>query len=311
VPLLGYAVWFHSHYGVYGTAENPALPLYGRTAQVADCSRLPALTERERRLCPAEPLDERHAPDWYWLNGSVRPALQFANDDPVFDSFNGKVLRAQFPAVVKQWAKDTSFFFRVAEPDDRASCLNQMWVPVAAQPTPLWWCYPHPALTDSFDAAIDGNAIRAEISEERLPTHLYAYLAEARTPPFLLTAAIVITLVGSLRRATPRSNHRSPRATLRPPAVRGDDGWAALFSTAVALALLALGVAGSMFDIRYALPALPLLGLSAALTVNQLLGGRRAGQPATGATMPSTGGADAVAPTAKEAPRTVADQLGR
>jgi hypothetical protein len=135
IPLAGYAVWFHGQYGVYGFSQNPSLILYGRVAQIVDCDRLTNLTPRERRLCPAEPLGQRHAADWYWLVGSERRALQFAPDDPVFASFDHKVMLAQFGDLAWQWAKEMTFFFRVASPDDRVTCLSRMWVPLPGDPT--------------------------------------------------------------------------------------------------------------------------------------------------------------------------------
>lgn len=293
-PMAAYVMWFHHSYGVYGFTRNPSLVLYGRMAQVADCDRLPELTARERRLCPAEPLGHRHAADWYWLVGADRPALRFAPDDPVFAGFDHKVLRAQFPAVARQWAKETSFFFRVAAPDERAICLNRLWVPVPGKPVPLPWCYPHPATTGSFDASLDLAATRTAPADSRVArarTYLERYLALARTPPVALAAAVVVTLLGSLRvplaarprcRRTRRLPGRARRlrwvpALPRAPGllrIRGADGRDALFSLAVGGALLGLAVAGSMFDIRYALPALPMLGIGAALAGNQLLGPR-------------------------------------
>jgi hypothetical protein len=45
-----------------------------------------------------------------------------------------------------------------------------------------------------------------------------------------------------------------------------------LFAAGMALALLSLAVAGAMYDVRYSLPALPLLGIGAVLAAEQLIG---------------------------------------
>jgi hypothetical protein len=62
--LGSYAAYFWSETGRVGFTEASGGVLYGRTAVVADCERLP-LTPAQRGLCPVEPLGERFGVDHY------------------------------------------------------------------------------------------------------------------------------------------------------------------------------------------------------------------------------------------------------
>lgn len=68
VPLFGYASW-NKLAGNDFELDGPARAklLYARTAPVADCSELAAdrVPTHVMALCPAEPPEQRHGPDWY------------------------------------------------------------------------------------------------------------------------------------------------------------------------------------------------------------------------------------------------------
>lgn len=250
VPVVGYVFWFHSHYGVYGTAEQPELPLYGRVTQIVDCDRL-QLTPQERELCPPEPLGQRHAPDWYWLGRVPDPP------NPAISTFNAKVLREQPLDLVVRWAIDTSFFFRQAMPRDREECLRYVWVPMN-RPRDTG-CYPAEAANTSFYPwAEDSWGSPAPAPSSGLADLVRDYAAETRTPPLLLIIELIIVVVGAVR-------------WRRRPRFAGDDGRDAVMAAVTGFALLGLSVAGSMYDLRYSLPALPLFGVGAALAANLLL----------------------------------------
>ena len=68
VPLLGYATW-NSASGNAFELDGPrrAKLLYARSAPVADCAELAAdgVAPHILALCPSEPPERRHGPDWY------------------------------------------------------------------------------------------------------------------------------------------------------------------------------------------------------------------------------------------------------
>jgi hypothetical protein len=61
IPVVGYAIWFHSRTGTYGLSQSEGFYLYGRTSSFAECSKInpPA---NERVLCLSTPPAERQPP---------------------------------------------------------------------------------------------------------------------------------------------------------------------------------------------------------------------------------------------------------
>lgn len=58
LPLVAYAAWFHSFFGVYALNGYSGHILYGRVAPFADCNQF-TVPARERVLCPTQPVGER------------------------------------------------------------------------------------------------------------------------------------------------------------------------------------------------------------------------------------------------------------
>ncbi|WP_132878400.1 hypothetical protein [Tamaricihabitans halophyticus] len=98
--VFSYATYYHSYSGSWGVAGSSSKVLYGRTATVADCSKLD-LNPAEEPLCPKEPLGERYGVDVYThgLKGWDPRALELADEygglDATTRSFANKVLAAQ------------------------------------------------------------------------------------------------------------------------------------------------------------------------------------------------------------------------
>ena len=59
VPLVGYAIWFHSLHGTYAITGNGGRFLYGRVTPFADCSGGPRCPLKRRVLCPLSPVGHR------------------------------------------------------------------------------------------------------------------------------------------------------------------------------------------------------------------------------------------------------------
>ena len=99
LPAVGFLVWMHQTYGVYGFSTWSGRFLYARVAPIAQCDRLGDLTPQERTLCDRRPLDERPGPDGYIWSGPLplgqerQPNLPARNvPDRVAGSFARKVL---------------------------------------------------------------------------------------------------------------------------------------------------------------------------------------------------------------------------
>lgn len=61
IPLVGYAIWYHSSTGTYGLTSADGFLLWGRTSSFADCAKIkPPPAERE--LCLSTPVSKRRPP---------------------------------------------------------------------------------------------------------------------------------------------------------------------------------------------------------------------------------------------------------
>lgn len=73
VPLVGYALIFHSYYGQLAWTSYSGRELYGEVAQFAKCDKLPAT---DQALCPSGPLGQRAGSNQYtWSPGSLMQRL--------------------------------------------------------------------------------------------------------------------------------------------------------------------------------------------------------------------------------------------
>jgi hypothetical protein len=249
VPVVAYMLVYQAQHGVFALGEGNARRYYGRAAQIADCDHL-ALTERERLLCPTEPLGQRRAPDEYGLFDDS-PAAQFSDDDPAFAGFVDKVFQAQPADLVVAWVKDFSYFFQVSSPSVRHECLSRLWVPTRGVSAPLEWCYPHLASTDGFSAELP----EGPSSGNPVATLVRMYTDGARVHPWILVGLLIVGALGVLAARRGGDRATGQRIVL-------------LFASGVAL--LVASVVGAMYDARYTIPVQPLFFLGAALAVDQI-----------------------------------------
>jgi hypothetical protein len=61
IPVVGYAIWFHSWTGTYGLTQSEGFYLYGRTSSFAECSQINPPAD-ERVLCLSTPPAKRQPP---------------------------------------------------------------------------------------------------------------------------------------------------------------------------------------------------------------------------------------------------------
>ena len=245
--------------GFYGLGESGGWALYSRVAGFADCARFdpPAGTEQ---LCESTPPERRPNPDWYGASPDS-PAVQLFESAP-----NGD-------AELRSWAESAI----IAQPLDYAGeVLDDLALFVDEQPwtnrdvsligsrvvsftlrSPDEHCAP--SICRAPPLGIEGNSVFAWTSpdagayyaafEPRAGTAVLLFQdlqRVLRMHGVLLGIAIALSLLGLL-------------------AVRGRLARAQWLLTFSAVALLVTPVATTTYNIRYAIPALPLFAAAAVL----------------------------------------------
>ena len=245
--------------GFYGLGESGGWALYSRVAGFADCTRFdpPAGTEQ---LCESTPPEGRLNPDWYGASRDS-PAVRLFESPP-----NGD-------AELRSWAESAI----VAQPLDYAGeVLDDLALFVDEQPwtnrnvsligsravsftlrSPDEHC--DPSICRAPPLGVEGNSVFGWTSPEA-GAYYTAFEPRAgaavllfqdlqrvlRVHGVLLGIAIALSLLGLL-------------------AVRGRLARAQWLLTLSAVALLVTPVATTTYNIRYAIPALPLFAAAAVL----------------------------------------------
>lgn len=246
---------------VYGSNSSA---LYGRAASIADCSRVPALTEQERLLCP-RPGQEGMRPDWYiWADDAPgRPYRSKGWAYPMMRGFALAVLAAQPGDYLRQVGKEVAAHF-VPGVDLGWSygCLRERSsMPATARDTlPIGLqCHPQLASAGFRDQA---HPYTDNPPATPLTTSLHGYSTVVRLAPVTLSVAVVLTLAAFLPLLLRRRRRGSPW-------LARDAGMLTLAS----LTFIVLPVVIGMYEARYGLPALPLLCIAGALSAHQLRSG--------------------------------------
>jgi hypothetical protein len=247
-----YALYFHAETGRWGFTGAGNQVLYGRTAVVADCSKLP-LDEGTRLFCPKEPLGERLGVDKYAHNhygdpnwpGPLPPGK---TKQELATEFARLVIRHQPLDVTWAALKDFAKGFaptRTTSPDD-----------VPLERWQFQTTYPNLEDPNTAKAAVTWGGSEPHV--EQVPAAiLRAYqLNGGYTSGSVLGICVLIALaaVAGLGRAR-TSGLRS----------------AALLPAAAGVILL-LGSAAFEFSWRYQLPGLVFFPLAGAIGLRALLG---------------------------------------
>ncbi|WP_238334703.1 glycosyltransferase family 2 protein [Kribbella amoyensis] len=252
IPFGAYVGYVHAETGRWAISGAENQVLYGRTAVVANCAKLP-LDEGTRLFCPKEPLGERMGVDRYAHNrygdpnwpgelppGTTKPQLA--------KEFSGIVLRHQ-PFDVA-WAAGKDFLkgfapTRTTSPDD---------VPLERWQFQL----SYPNLQDEKTAQASEKFGGMEPHVNKGPaTVLRAYQLNGGFTP-----GLVLGIAGLIALAAAFGVGRAKQSRLRA---------AALLPVSAAVVLL-LGSAAFEFSWRYQLPGLVLFPLAGALGLTALLG---------------------------------------
>jgi hypothetical protein len=252
VALLGgYMVWYHSHWGVYSMGQYQGRFLYARVMSIADCRKL-TLTDEEKKLCvPVRTPDMAQRPDQFiWSTSS--PATRFfpdAKDDPILQKFAVKVMKAQPGAFLGLVAEQTGWHLRWRAPiNGNAECLATQWLP---PPNPGDQCQARYYLPVKAGFAPPPNFL----VDNRQAKALHAYGEWVTTPGPLYAVGVVVALFAAVWRV-----RRRPWR----------DAADALMFTFAGFGLLIVSVATSLFDYRYAEPAVLLVPVGLALAINRI-----------------------------------------
>jgi hypothetical protein len=255
VLLFGYLSWARYSTGTFSFSTMQGRFLYSRVAIVADCAKL-ELTTEQRELCPTQPLDRRpERGDWYVWND---PNLaRFGMDqDALIGSFAKAVITQQPWDYLAMVTRDTARFLAPGIPNGPAtSCLFQWWAFPAELPDTASngeRCKPLLANSNSFSA----EPVNPVINEHSRLRKAFAVYSDWITVP--RTALGIAVLLGLAA------------ACWRPRRPGWRDGLDSAALTTIAVGLLVLAAATTMYEIRYALPSIVLLGMGGALGVHRL-----------------------------------------
>jgi hypothetical protein len=251
VVFSAYAVYFHAETGRGGFTGAENQVLYGRTAVVADCSKLP-LNEGTRLFCPKEPLGQRLGVDNYAHNhygdpnwpGPLPPGT---TKQELATEFARLVIRHQPLDVTWAALKDFAKGFaptRTSSPDDVPLSRWQFQLtypnlkdPNTAKVAEKWGGAPH-------DAHVPAVILRAY------------QLNGGYTSGSVLGIAVLIALAAAA--GFGRAKTSGLRAAALLPAAAG--------------VILLLGSAAFEFSWRYQLPGLVFFPLAGAIGLRALLG---------------------------------------
>ena len=253
ILVFSYATYFHKETGDWGLTGSSGGVLYGRTAEVVDCSTL-NVPDDLKQLCPLEPLDHRLGVDYYaHLEFTTWPAY-------VPDGMTVQQLERQFAqAVIDQqpWRvaqgilEDFGKGFAPGKTDTAQTSITPVTRWQFQTTYPLWvdsattWQY---AITYSDQPPEVNTALAGFLRGYQL--------GGGYTPGPLLAGFALVGLIGGL------GVGRGRRSGIRS---------ATLLPTTLGLAVL-LGSAAFEFSWRYQLPGLVLLPLGGVLGMTALIG---------------------------------------
>lgn len=277
LPLLAYAGWFDSLYGHFSLQNYGGKFLYGRVAPFAECHGL-ALSKVERSLCPP-PGPRSQWPTWY-VFGPPSPFLKepLASDpatNQIAMGFAQKVILNQPTRYAAAVGRDFGAWFnpvRTTGPDaDPVSIDFQFRLSTLT-------AYASPLITNWIKEADNSPGARAVVVRP-VARVLHDWQRDFYFPGPLFALSIVLGCAGLAGR------QRRARRNVGPEGL----------TYALTATLLLLGpVATVVFDYRFLVPALPLLGTSAVLGLSSLSSRVRtpAGVPCAAGVTDVTGGGE-------------------
>ncbi|MDT5027872.1 MAG: hypothetical protein QOE61_4298 [Micromonosporaceae bacterium] len=258
IPYVIVQVLVSGHTSVYGSNSSA---IYGRAASIADCDRL-TLTAAERKLCPG-PGQRNMRPDWYiWATDA--PGAKYRGASSAYPAMRGfaiAVFTTQPGDYFRQVGKElAAHFVPGIDLGWSYGCLRERGgsLPATARDTRPIGQQCHPQLASAnFDDRSNPSATNPPATP--LTVALHGYSVAVRTSPVVVSLATLLTLLAFFIR-------------------RRGQWWLARDAGMLmvsGLALIVLPVLVGMYEARYALPALPLVCIAGALSVQQLRLSRR------------------------------------
>jgi 4-amino-4-deoxy-L-arabinose transferase-like glycosyltransferase len=272
VPYLAMVIWIGDKQSVYGSQSGTAL--YGRTAIISDCDHLD-LTPNERIACPDQPLGQRwdRADAFFWRRPARLSDLYTPAGAKRLTDFSMEVIKQQPLDYLGIVAKESAaHFIPGLYLGPMNECLRERLVP------PVEFRGTGKAVDRCAPAQARGDF---QVYEAYLPTAptatpltqvLHRYGEWTRVVPVVLSLGLLLTLVALAA---------GGRITSR---IRFD----LLLLILAGPGLTVLTVAVGMYEPRYALPALPLAAIAAALAWHGIRTRTRTKTPASDADTPAT-----------------------
>jgi hypothetical protein len=251
IPLISYAAWYDSHWNTFSLSSYDGYFLYGRVSTFADCADWP-VTPAQRQFCFRGPPSTRHNPNYYvwqkWTNRHLSHAEHIRGLKPFamnsrLRTFSLDAIEHQPVAYAKTILGDLVHYVSPGH-----------WTNRFDTPSTHWF------FPDNIHAT--GRLMDRKIAVKRhggtlaIDASLASVLRVYQKFGFVQGPLLALAFLAGLAAA----------AVGRPAGGRRLRAEALLFSL-VGLSLPATAAATTMFDYRYALPAIPPLALAAGTAV--------------------------------------------
>lgn len=263
LPVAGYAEWHAQSMGEFSLTQFDGWTLYSRVAQVASCRGL-SITSAQRPLCATTSTDRRKE-GVYFLYDANSPAVRAfgtifqeppserAHVDRLLGSFALKVIAAHPLSVARAVGTDFLRYFVPAATDGDGYQTNLAEnIPLVVPPSP----------EDALRSAVNGDIRRGFLhnyrpSYGRLAKAMRFYTRIVHTArPLIAAFTLAILLVFLLAIRDRRLRRHGPELLLL-----GGGG----------LAMLVGSAATFKFDLRFLIPAVPLIAGGGVIAVSDLL----------------------------------------
>ena len=251
IPLVSYAAWYDSHWNTFSLTGYDGYFLYGRVSTFANCADW-HVTSVQRQFCFRGPPSTRHNPNYYvwqkWTNRHLRhtehtgPLKPFAMNSAL-RTFSVDAIEHQPVAYARTILGDVVHYVSPGHWTNRFDTPSTHWV------------FPN-------NIHATGRLMERRISIKRhggtlaVQSTLASVLRAYQKVVFVQGPLLALAFLAGLAAA----------AVGRPAGGRRLRAEALLFSLA-GLSLPATAAATTMFDYRYALPAIPPLALAAGTAV--------------------------------------------
>jgi hypothetical protein len=274
LPLGGYLAWYHDRTGVVGLTAADGWFLYGRVAELADCSRF-EVPRDERPLCRrVPPQASREGPAWYVFSPSSPARRAFGTGtagsvrnrraNRILRSFALSVIRSRPAAYADLVAKEFARFFTSTSPRGRFPFPDK---PIQG--------YSNGSPVASYVMGMRARYVPGYVPRAGPPAAaLHDYADVVTLPPIgagLLAATALLALALAIgRRGSARVPSRAVIALL----------------AGMALSILLGSVATSDYNARYMTPVMPLLIVAGGLAGANLAAAARRRSDLRGAGAP-------------------------